>query len=451
MHAMSEQSPPAPDPKKDKPVKFGGALPRAERQRESDENTLELFFSRKPLPREQPVLVFQHLRKTAGTAIRRAIQANFHAELHLFAPTPKVDTAERTIQQSVDDYYGRLRGKERNMLLGLASHSANYFIGVIDRPVVGFTVLRDPVDRVLSRHYFHGTPRPWTLVEAYSDPVRFDLKGEFYNGAARGLLEPHYDTSELALTVGVPPDANLWRARLFEIMSRHYVVGLQERLPESLSMLAYEMGWRKLRLEPVRVNATRPRRLELSAEEYELIRAANWLDVELYEHYAATFPQEPRGLPIRVVEGIEARALEPGYVLTPSAAPEPDGAVPTSPSDSLELATSIRVRALEERVRTLERALNLVGWRDEGRKRPVERAAAAAEANPEPTLEPQIAMELDPEPDVVAALASTRAPEPAVEPEPEPAVEPEPEPEPVAEPEPAAEPVAPTADEADPA
>jgi hypothetical protein len=139
--------------------------------------------------------------------------------------------------------------------------------------------------------------------------------------------------------VGPPADADLWRARLFAILTEHYTVGIQDRLAESIALFARQFGLRHLEAEPVRVNPERPPEFELDAETYGLICDGNWLDVEIYQHFRQAF--ELAGTQESADEAGVGR--RPGYVVK--------GSNPTVAGvEGLEL----RVKSLEDQLHAQE-------------------------------------------------------------------------------------------------
>ncbi len=114
-----------------------------------------------------PLLVFAHIRKTAGTSLRRVIAGNYsHARYrHLYVSVPKTDEHAPLHDWYRELYHERLTQKERARLVCIASHSANYLLPALDRPFRVITMLRDPVDRVLSRYYFFGREPEWSFKD----------------------------------------------------------------------------------------------------------------------------------------------------------------------------------------------------------------------------------------------------------------------------------------------
>ena len=93
-------------------------------------------------------------------------------------------------------------------------------------------------------------------------------------------MEPFFDLDELPRTPGSPPEADLWRERLFSV-AEGYTLLVQERLEESIEALESGFGWSGT-VPRVRVNRDRPDVTEVDSDLRATIYAYNWLDVELH-------------------------------------------------------------------------------------------------------------------------------------------------------------------------
>jgi hypothetical protein len=248
----------------------------------------EAYFAAEPLPPDQPTLVFQHLQKTAGTAMREIIYANLvnqrDAVEHVVLDVRKANDGPRPLRAWYEDWWGSLDRDRRDRLILATSHSANYLLEVISRPTRGFTVAREPLDRVLSRYYFRSNPPRYSLLDVYRMPRRFTrTRSQYFNYQSCALLEPRYEykCDQLTRNNGPPPNAETWRKRLRQVLDDKYIVGVQDRFDEVVELFAREFGWTEVFVPKARINRGRPK--ELDERTRELLLAYNWLDVELYE------------------------------------------------------------------------------------------------------------------------------------------------------------------------
>jgi hypothetical protein len=224
---------------------------------------------------EEPLVLFQHIQKTAGTAIRHLLHANYGN-----GETEVVTVPRRASQK----WFAELKvslGSRFDRLRAVAGHSANYLLPVLDgRPAVAFTVVREPVDRILSRYYFLSPKPSWTLEELYTNGTRKRPPG-FFSGQSRSLLTPVVDTTGIPPTAD-DPAADVWRRRLAEALEAYRVVGVQDRFAETVDALGVLPGFGHRKIFRVRINRNRASRSSLDPELVSLISRHNWLDEELY-------------------------------------------------------------------------------------------------------------------------------------------------------------------------
>lgn len=252
--------------------------------REKGSNQLDLWFAKSPC--SEPLLLFEHIRKTAGTSIRHLIHANLGDDGFEFANVPR-HVSREWYEGFVND-----QGEQLARLRAAAGHSANYLLPLVgERPVLAFTMVREPVDRILSRYYFLKQPPAWTLSDVYLRPAP-DKRPEFFNGQARSLLAPHVDTLDIPLTAE-DPRAEEWRTTLRHV-AETYVVGVQDRLPESIDLFARRVGFAARDVYRVHVHRGRPSRSSLDPETEALALRYNWLDDELYRAVTRKLDAAPR-------------------------------------------------------------------------------------------------------------------------------------------------------------
>jgi hypothetical protein len=317
--------------------------------------SLELFFA--PVPQaNHPVVVFQHIPKTAGTSFRALARDNYRSLERRGDLTPPESiptwTTERDRSEAVRRWYGNVWASigedDRARLVFAASHSANFLLRLLrDRKVVRLTLVREPVDRALSRYFFRNpVAETVTIGEFYRTALALSgsaaergrvlakelgegwseeqviARGSFFstlvpdlfNGQARSLLGPEYDLADLPCTLGPPVDASVWRKRLHGIAA-DYVLGLQDRFLEFAELASAPLGWTQVSSPSAKVNRERIPAAELSAETRELIRECNWLDHELYNYAVRRFAAEAKALPPRPARRVAPVVSKPSFAV----------------------------------------------------------------------------------------------------------------------------------------
>ncbi len=240
--------------------------------------------------------MFHHVRKTAGTSLKRTIERNVPGGSTLRVLYPDGPGAE--VRGWWEELFTAMTPAEQATLAAVSSHTAGYCLDLLPGPAIALTMVRDPIDQALSRWFMRTKKRAGDPLESNLDRLREQYergasKEDWYNPQARTLLEPHFDVSELAYTLGPPPDANVWRARLFSLLSQRFVVGTQDAYEDSVQRFAEELGWTEMEEATDKVNPYRPRSYPLDTDLANVMLAANWLDVELHGEYARTFGRRP--------------------------------------------------------------------------------------------------------------------------------------------------------------
>lgn len=276
-----------------------------------------MFFWRKQRTNEEqtgalgPVVIFHHIAKTAGTSMRRVVKANYKRGelLELYGPN----------RGSVDwynDYYHSLSFRRKAAIKCIAAHSAHYLIPVIDRPFRVFSLLRDPVDRVISLYYFtkvlakQGKTEGigarlgmeierlgWDLEDIYlnvggkdrESAEKRQLFAPFFNGQSRAILAPHRATVDLPFYNETTETVTSFQSTLDELLERHYVVGVSERYEESITLFATTFGWQHVFIEHKNISKQRPRGKEIPEELAMLIRSFNQMDNSIHQRYLSYF------------------------------------------------------------------------------------------------------------------------------------------------------------------
>lgn len=223
----------------------------------------------------EPAAIFLHIPKTAGSTLYQIINRNYQKR-HIY-----------TIwQDGTLDEFKDLSDARRSKIRLLRGHAGYGIHQNLPRPAIYFTLLRDPIERVISYYHFvRRTPAHYCHDQVRSDNMSL---GEFIeskidrmvdNGQSRllGGLETGHElefgecTEELLQTA---------KKNLRENIS---VVGLTEEFDATLLLLKRYFGWHQIFYTRQNVSSNRLHRDELPKSTSEAIREVNQLDLDLYQ------------------------------------------------------------------------------------------------------------------------------------------------------------------------
>jgi len=222
----------------------------------------------------RPTTIVVHIPKTAGTSLRRIVVSE-----HAGVPHFDFDGSIANVQA-----FWRLTQEQRDRFGLILGHCQFGVHRLLTRPFRYVTMLRNPVERVVSLYYYiRSLPAHYMhakiMNEDLETTVRRRLVGEMDNFQVRFL------TSHPGNVFWTPP-GQCTRGMLDEAMENlstmFDVVGICERFDDSVDLLAREFGWRAPVAERLNSNQGRPSVDQLPASAIDAIVETNALDVELY-------------------------------------------------------------------------------------------------------------------------------------------------------------------------
>jgi len=222
---------------------------------------------------ERRTLIYIHVPKAAGTTFSDIIEQNY--------PAQEVLTILHQPGRTIEDFM-RLPIEERKRPRVIKGHFPFGLHEHVPRPCTYITILRDPVERILSHyHYVLRTPEHYlydkvagskmSLAEYAGNPVTTELdNGQVRMISGCGRFVPIDQCGE----------QHLQQAK--DNLERHFLfAGLAERFDESLLVLKRLLEWK----QPfyTRKNVTdHPNASAVDRNVVQTIREKNQLDVELY-------------------------------------------------------------------------------------------------------------------------------------------------------------------------
>jgi hypothetical protein len=242
-----------------------------------------------------PRLIFLHLPKTAGSTLRRIIEKYYGRRTVFTIGEPTAADIDRLMS---------LPRNELDKIRAIVGHLPFGLHALLPWPSAYVTLLREPVDRIVS-HYYYAARTPdsplFPQVDATGRSLRRYVEEApasawFNNGQTRllGSADPYQ--------AAVADRATLERAKAR--LADFAVVGLAERFDESLARIASHFCWPSVRTyQREKVSGDRVPLSAIPAADRDLIAARNALDAELYAFARERFTgaaQPPGSEPPRV-------------------------------------------------------------------------------------------------------------------------------------------------------
>lgn len=224
------------------------------------------------------VTVFLHIPKAAGTTVDGVINKQFK----------KKSTIRIHGLNNIKSRLAKLPSSERHAIRLIRGHFAFGLHTFLDCPVRYFTIVRDPVKRVLSEYLYikrspnvpgHKIAKDATLEE-YLEKAQGNLQARMM----LGLTQPK-DQSDTGILTAIQEN----------IRDHFSMTGMVESFEESLMLLHFKLDWQVNSLLYVSQNKTssnQSKAIQLSPDLIELIKEKNHWDVLLYEYIEECFHNE---------------------------------------------------------------------------------------------------------------------------------------------------------------
>jgi hypothetical protein len=218
--------------------------------------------------------VFLHIPKTAGTAMRSVIEKN--------VPPPKRIEIYRVGAKTLAEALWEQRHKVESAEI-VTGHIERRVHEFIDRPVRYFTILRDPIERVVSlykyikvdfdKHPLHAKFRSGEMTFDQWIRQRPRMASNVQTKMVSGLATEYEPATPYMLPAAI---------RALHDMA---AVGVQERFNSSVDAICQALGWTPVYENRNRSSLDNWTFIEaegISRETIEIIREINDLDYQLY-------------------------------------------------------------------------------------------------------------------------------------------------------------------------
>ena len=226
--------------------------------------------------RDSEAVIFLHLPKAAGSTLNRLIEWEYPL-FKMYSIDPVFfEWSWNHLHQLSKERLKRTRMFKGHMLFGLHA--------ILPQPATYITVVREPVDRVISSFYFMRNYKlhplywkfkreNWTLEDFVRRSPRENVQCKIIAGAEYAK----------------PCTAEICERAKENLLQYFSVVGLFEHFEESLALMKLRFGWKLQRYSSFNVTRARPRKAEVAQSTLDLIQEKNAFDMSLYDCAANIF------------------------------------------------------------------------------------------------------------------------------------------------------------------
>ena len=228
-------------------------------------------------------MIFLHIPKASGTTLHRIIERQYE-------PTAVFTIDGTRVQESVDEFK-KLPEARREKVRVLKGHMHFGLHRYLPRPSTYITIVRDPVDRVISNYYY--------VLRTPGHRLYHEVKFRHMSlkDYVCSRINPQLDNGQTRLLSGVEGRAiGECSTEMLEIAQKNLqsffsIVGLSERFDETLILLKRAFGWRIPFYVKANVTRNRPLKEDISKDTLNLIEEYNELDIELYRYVIEMFEE----------------------------------------------------------------------------------------------------------------------------------------------------------------
>lgn len=222
-------------------------------------------------------LIFLHVPKSAGTTLNRLIEWEYPL-FEIYSVDPVLFRWSRArLWRLPQRRLKRFRVFKGHMPFGLHE--------ILPQPAAYITVMREPVERVISAFYFMSN------YKLHPNYWKFRREGWTLEDFVRRSPRENVQTKMIAGADYDAPCTAEILAQAKENLRYFSVVGLTERLEESLALMKLRFGWKLKCYSSFNVTRTRPKTHDLPQSTLDLIADRNRFDVELYKCAAKLFEE----------------------------------------------------------------------------------------------------------------------------------------------------------------
>ncbi|MEZ4510948.1 MAG: sulfotransferase family 2 domain-containing protein [Chloroflexota bacterium] len=227
---------------------------------------------------EQPNLIFLHIPKSAGTTLNFILESHFSRE-----ESYSVSKSNYYPGGSIDGF--KAMSPERHAKIRwLTGHMGYGYHDYLSGPSVYVTLLRDPVERLISNYYFERHLRESPIHEMIRSG-KMDLREYvyYYYAIEMDNLQTRMIAGNWEKRGDGPCTPEMLEQAKQNLQDHFAVVGVARRFDEFYFLLRHYFGWRYVPYVTRNKTKSRPRREEVPTADRQMIKEYNRYDIELFK------------------------------------------------------------------------------------------------------------------------------------------------------------------------
>ncbi|MEM7556810.1 MAG: sulfotransferase family 2 domain-containing protein [Cyanobacteria bacterium P01_A01_bin.84] len=237
-------------------------------------------------------VIFLHIPKVGGTTLNKIIARQYKPD-----SIYRIRTDSRKRIQDCVDEFKILPVTEKEGIKVIMGHMGFGIHSFLPQPSVYITLLRNPVERVISyyyyvlrksNHYLH--PLVTSKKMSLEDCILSEVSTELNNSQTRTIAATNGD-KDSPIPFGKCDIEMLDKAK--KNLREHFIgVGLVESFDKSLLLFKKLLNWNNILYIKRNVTKDRPLKSDLSQETLNLIKRQNEFDIELYKYASKLFSEQ---------------------------------------------------------------------------------------------------------------------------------------------------------------